>query len=127
MPGLPTRLTSALTAQRLQNRLGKRRIRRRRPRRIPAVLTQLPLQLSILGPHVSDLSLQPLDQLSLPLDKSSKPLIGQTPITKHHNMIDKPEERSTRHAARRLTSYVKNAVIKQDLADEFGPAYHDRF
>ena len=56
-------------------------------------------------PNCRFIDLQPLDQLSLLHNKSSK-LIRRTPIVGHHNMIDKSEERSTHHAVRHLTSYV---------------------
>jgi hypothetical protein len=49
---LPTRLAPALTAQRARSRLGERRVRRWWLRRIPAVPSQLPLQLRDLGPKL---------------------------------------------------------------------------
>lgn len=51
MTGLPTRLTSALAAQRLRRRLGERRIGRGRLSRILAIRSQLPAQLVHLGPQ----------------------------------------------------------------------------
>jgi hypothetical protein len=119
MPGLPARLLPALAPQRLRSGLGKRRVRRRRPRRVPAVLPQLPRQFSILGPHLSDLSLQPLDQLSLLHNKSSK-LIRRTPIVGHHNMIDKSEERSNRHAVRHLMRCRSGASAPRDSRGTLG-------
>jgi hypothetical protein len=50
--------------------------------------------------------------------KSSK-LIRRTPIVGRHNMIDKSEERSTRHAVRHLTSYEwSTSPIARFAADQ---------
>jgi len=68
MTGLPSRLTAAAPAQRSRCGLHEWRVRRRRPRRVLAVLAQLP-------PQLGDLGLQLLDPLGLPHDEGSELLI----------------------------------------------------
>jgi hypothetical protein len=53
---------------------------------------------SQLPPQLGNLSLQRLDLLSLPHNKRRQILIRRTPVNRHHTMIYKPTERSTRHA-----------------------------
>ena len=87
-PRLPSRPLSAPTPQRLRSRLDKRRVRCWRRRRVPVVLP-LPLQIGNLGlqrlHHRPQIRHKPPNRHVL----RSKLLIRRTPMSRHHNMIDK--------------------------------------
>src|SRR4029453_2318206 len=90
---LPPRLTTTAHSQWLRTGFGERRVRRRRPRRVPAVLSQLP-------PQVRNFSLELLDPLGLPHDKLGELLVRRTTGSRHPTMITNLARRSTHHAGR---------------------------
>ena len=133
MPRLPARLAAALAAQRLGRGLGERGIRRRRLRRVPAVETQPPFQLRVLGSQrrilglqriqpcsqTGDLRLQRRDQLPKLRVLRGQLLAGRTWIGRHHTMIRSRRRRSTRHAHQATeTSQITSVTREPRIPDQ---------
>ena len=138
MPRLPAGFAAALAAQRLRYGLAERRIRRRRLRRVPAVQTQLPSQLRVLGPQRSDIGTQLVEHSPQCRVLRRQLLIRRARTGGHPAMIRHRRRRSTRHAIkpqqhhksheshgprRYLTSYRSHCVTRRSIRPCFGLRY----
>ena len=82
MPGLPTRLTTTPSPQRLRRRLGDRRVRRRRLRRVGRFHPQPALQLGVLGLQHRNPPMKLVDLPRLLGDQGGRsPFLDQAPGT----------------------------------------------